>query len=167
MNRPQWGHFTLTPSPNPTPSSSRRAHISTAGWGEQTAGTFACSRPAFRLWKMKNKMYITCKEEKILREAKGKSTIWGQWPVIAIVRSRVQARVPRESTPRDAKEINFQINSWRKHFIGQQWKGLCFDWRNSIVSPNTLNHLFLPSTLKVWLSKWPIKIFHNGNKIQK
>ena len=55
---------------------------------------------------MKKKMYIACKEEKILREAKGKSTIWGQWPVI-----RVQARVPRESTPRDAKEINFQKNS--------------------------------------------------------
>ena len=53
---------------------------------------------------MKKKMYIACKEEKILREAKGKSTIWGQWPVIA----RVQVRVPRESTPRDAKEINFQ-----------------------------------------------------------
>ena len=83
----------------------------TAGWGEQTAGTFACSRPAFRLWKMKKKMYIACKEEKILREAKGKSTIWGQWPVIAIVRSRVQARIPRESTPRDAKEINVQKNS--------------------------------------------------------
>ena len=60
---------------------------------------------------MKKKMYIASKEEKILREAKGKSTIWGQWPVIAIVRSRVQARVPRESTPRDAKEINFQKNS--------------------------------------------------------
>ena len=60
---------------------------------------------------MKKKMYIACKEEKILREEKGKRTIWGQWPVIAIVRSRVQARVPRESTPRDWKEINFQKNS--------------------------------------------------------
>ena len=57
---------------------------------------------------MKKKMKIACKEEKILREAKEKSTIWGQWPVIAIVRSRVQARVPRESTPRDEEEINFQ-----------------------------------------------------------
>ena len=98
-------------SPNPTPSSSGRAHICTAGWGEQTAGTFSCTRPVFRLWKMKKKMYIACKEEKILREAKGKSTILGQWSVIAIVRSRVQARVPRESTPLDAKEINFQKNS--------------------------------------------------------
>ena len=60
---------------------------------------------------MKKKMYIACIEEKILREAKGKSTIWGQWPVIAIVRSRVQARVPRENTKRDAKGINFQKKS--------------------------------------------------------
>ena len=60
---------------------------------------------------MEKKMCIACKEEKILREAKENSTIWGQWPIIAIVRSRVQARVPRESTPRDAKEINFQKNS--------------------------------------------------------
>ena len=59
-------------------------------------------------------MYIACKEQKILREAKGKSTIWGQWPVIAIVRSRVEARVPRESTPRDAKEINFQKKFLKK-----------------------------------------------------
>ena len=56
---------------------------------------------------MKKKKCIACKEEKILREAKGKSTIWRQWPVIA----RVQARVPRESTPRDAKEIDVLKNS--------------------------------------------------------
>ena len=55
---------------------------------------------------MKKKMYIACKEEKILREAKGKSTIWGQWPVIAIVRSRVQARVPRKSPLR--KRLSFK-----------------------------------------------------------
>ena len=65
--------------PYPPPSCSGRAHICTAGWGGLTPGTFACSRPAFRLWKMK-KIYIACKEEKILRETKGKSKIWGQWP---------------------------------------------------------------------------------------